>query len=371
MELYIDRDALKSALARVQEVIEKRSTVPVLSHVLLHARDGALHLTATDQESAYRGEMPANVTKGGELAVDASSLWSAVRELPEATVHLTQTDRLQLEVRSGRAHFRLHALAAEEYPALAPFAPVSQVKVQAPELRRLVEQVSGSVATEDVRWGLNGAHLERRDEGDAPKLRMVATDGHRLAAAEAAFEGTLTLAPRQLVPRKALKVLKNVLGMRKDEVALTFGDGAFQLELGTEVFWFRMIEAEFPDYQAVVPSSHKHRATLRKADLVSTLRRVNVLASDRARPVRFRFDEAELEVHTRNVDRGELRETLPIELEGPGITVGFNPRYLLDVLEVVTGEHLVLELAHPLAPCLLRNPDAPQAFFVIMPMRLD
>jgi DNA polymerase-3 subunit beta len=371
MELYIDRDALKRALSRVQEIIERRSTVPILSHVLLHAREGALHITATDQETAYRGELAANVRTPGELAVDAQALFQIFRELPEQTVQLVRTDKSQLEIRSGRSSFRLLAVGAEDYPALSPFVALATARLAQGDLRRLVDQVSFSVASEDVRWGLNGAHLEERATEDGPRLRMVATDGHRLAASEARFDGQVRFAPRQLVPRKALRVLRKLLEGEAEPVTLAFGEGAIQLELPQETFWFRMLEGEFPDYKAVVPSQGKHTATVRRADLSAALRRVGILVSDRARPVRFRFEDGELEVFNRNIERGEVSETLPVELEGPPISVGFNPRYLQEILSVVQGERLVLELAHPLAPCLVKDPDRDDAFFVVMPMRLD
>ncbi len=370
MELYIDRDALARGLARIQGIIERRSTHPVLSHVLLHCRDGILRMTATDTEIAYIGDLEANVSSGGELAVDAASLFQVVRSLPEATVHLKQTEGQRLEIRSGRAFFKLLGVAAEEYPTLPPFESTGTARVAERELKRLVEQVSFAVATEDVRWGLNGAHVEEV-AGEERTLRMVATDGHRLAAAQTTFEGDFAFTRRMLIPRKALAVLRKLLENRDDQVELDFGEGALQLRQPGHTFWFRLLEGEFPDYKAVVPSNHKHAAIIRGSDLSATLRRVGILVADRARPVRFSFGDGDLEVRVNNVDRGEVVETLPIELDGEAIAVGFNSRYLQDILGAVSGDRVVLELAHPLAPCLVRDPDDGSAFFVVMPMRLD
>lgn len=371
MELYIDRDALSRGLARIQGIIERRTTHPILSHVLLHARDGALRTTATDTEVGYVGEVAANVEKPGELAVDAASLFQVVRALPEPTVHLVVVDGNRLEIRSGRANFKLLGVRAEEYPALPPFASEASATLTATELGRLVEQVQFSIATEDVRWGINGAHLEQVEVEGQPMLRMVATDRHRLACAQTAFVGSTRFTPRMLVPRKALGVMRKLLEGVEGEVTLDFGEGALQLSLPSETFWFRLLDGEFPDYKAVVPSEHKHVAVLRRTELAATLKRVGILVPDRARPVRFVFGESELEVDVQNVDRGEVRESLPLELEGGTVTVGFNARYLVDILSVMRGDRVVLQLAHPLAPCLVRDPEADDAFFVVMPMRLD
>ncbi|MEQ1507635.1 MAG: DNA polymerase III subunit beta [Myxococcota bacterium] len=382
MDLYIERDELGRGLARVQGIIERRSTHPLLSHVLLHAKDGALRMTATDTEVAYLGDLAANVQGGGQLAVDAANLFQVVRALPEPTVQLTVAQNKRLEIRSGRSQFKLPGYAAEDFPPLPAFEATSTATIAEKVLRRLVEQTAFAVATDDVRYGLNGAHLEQIDADGERKLRIVATDGHRLSAADGAVDGQLALHPRMLVPRKALAVLRKLLEGDAEKVELGFGEGAIRLvrpapsgtDLGTghaQTFWFRMIDGEFPQYHAVVPTDNKHRATLRKDDLSAALKRVGILVQDRARAVRFAFGASELEIEVQNVDRGEVREVVPLELEGEPIQVGFNAKYLGEILSVLAGDRVTLELAHPLAPCLVRDPDASDAFFVVMPMRLD
>ncbi len=370
MDLYIDRDELSRGLARVQGIIERRSMHPLLAHVLLHAREEGLRMTATDTEVAYIGELAANVEASGELAVDAGHLFQIVRSLPEPTVQLTVTGK-RMEIKSGRAFFRLPGYPAEDYPALPTFDGKGSAKMTEGALRRLVECTTFSVATDDVRYGLNGAHLEQTSDDDGHRLRMVATDGHRLSAADAQIEGELVITPRMLVPRKAMAVMKKLLESDDDTVELAFGDGAIRLTRPGQIFWFRLLDGEFPDYQAVVPTENKHRAMLRRDDLASTLKRVAILVQDRARAVRFAFTETDLEIEVHNVDRGEVKESVPIELEGGDIQVGFNVRYLQEILGVITGDRVVLELAHPLAPCLIRDPDDATSFFVVMPMRLD
>jgi DNA polymerase III subunit beta len=378
MDLYIDREELGRGLARVQNVVERRSTQQVLSHALLVARDGSLRVTATDTEVAFIGDLAANVSRPGQLAVDAANLFQVVRSLPEPTVQLVGIGGNRLEVRSGRVNFKLPGLPAEEYPPLPAFDATGTATVAGDELRRLVEQTSFAVATDDVRYGLNGVHVEQVTGPEGPRLRMVATDGHRLAAAECAFEGKIAISPRMLIPRKALAVLRKLL--EGDEpMELAFGTGAIRLSRlpgaagahGGQTFWFRLLDGEFPDYRAVVPTEGQHRVVVDREAIASVLRRVGILVQDRARAVRFAFGEGELEVDVANADRGEIRETLPIELEGKPLTVGFNARYLGEVLGAARGDRLSLELAHPLAPCLVKGVGDDRAFFIVMPMRLD
>jgi DNA polymerase-3 subunit beta len=371
MDLYIDRDELARGLARVQGIIERRSTHPLLAHVLLHARDSGLRMTATDAEVAYIGDLAANVSTPGQLAVDAANFFQIVRSLPEPTVHLSVKANRRLEIKSGRAEFKLPGFAAEDFPALPTFDGKGSARIAEGTLRRLVECTNFAVATDDVRYGLNGAHIEAVEGDDGSRLRMVATDGHRLSAAEGSYEGELIITPRTLIPRKALAVIRKLLDNDDEQVELSFGEGAIRLTRPNQIFWFRLLEGEFPDYGAVVPTDNKHRAVLRRDELAATLKRVGILVAERARAVRFSFKETELEIEVHNVDRGEVRETVPMELTGDELAVGFNARYLQEILGVMKGEHVVLELAHPLAPCLVKDPEDSDCFFVVMPMRLD
>lgn len=370
MDLYIDRDELGRGLARIQGVVERRSTHPVLAHVLLHAEGDRLRMTATDTEVAFIGDLVANITTGGEVAIDAASLFQVVRTLPESTVRIVLTAGHRLEISSGRAFFRLPGVAAEEYPPLPAFDPMGSIEVKELDLRGQVEQVAFAVSTDDARYGLNGAHLEAYDSGSGEVLRMVATDGHRLSASDISFTGELALTPRMLVPRKALAVIRKLLD-GGETVTVEFGDAAIRLVRPGQTFWFRLLDGEFPDIYAVVPKEGRHKVLIHRATLMDTLKRVHVLIQERPRPVRFAFTESEVSVQVHNVDRGEVNESLPAELEGEAITIGFNSKYLADVLNVLRGERVLLEMGHALGPCRVSDPDDPRAFFVIMPMRLD
>lgn len=371
MDIYIDRDELSRGLARVQGVIERRSTHPILAHVLLHARDGGLRMTATDTEIAFIGDLAANVEKPGEAAVDASNLFQVIRAMPEATVRLTLHGNQRLDIRSGRSHFKLPAVSADEYPALPAFEGTGTVSIPEAELKRLIEQTHFAVAADDARYGLNGVHMEEREENGARYLRFVATDGHRLSSAQVEVEAPLKITPRMLVPRKALAVMKKLLSNHREPIELKFGDGAIRLALPNQNLWFRLLEGEFPDYEAVVPTDNKVFALVDREVLLAALRRVGILVADRARAVRFAFDTEAVEIQVQNDDRGEVKETVQVELEGEPITVGFNARYLQEILGVIDGATVRLSMAHPLAPCLVDDPEQPAAFFVVMPMRLD
>ena len=202
-------------------------------------------------------------------------------------------------------------------------------------------------------------------------MRMVATDGHRLSAADATYDGQLAMTPRMLVPRKALGVLRKLLDGPDEELDVGFGDGAVRLVRPGQTLWFRLLDGEFPDYKAVLPQECKHRVVVDRARLSQALKRVGILVQERSRAVRFAFDGDEATIQVHNVDRGEITEKVPVELEGEPITVGFNVRFLQEILSVVSADQVQLEMSHALGATLLKGQGDEDAFFVVMPMRLD
>jgi DNA polymerase-3 subunit beta len=338
---------------------------------LLAASESGLRVTATDTEVAFIGDLAANVEKNGELAVDANNLFQIVRSLSEPTVHLLLGAGQRLEIRCGKSFFRLPGVQAEEYPAIPAFNAQGVANMQTSVIRRLVEQSNFAVATDDSRYGLNGAHVEEINDDNGRRLRMVATDGHRLSASEGTFEGDLAITPRMLLPRKALNVMRKLFDGHDEAIEIAFGEGTIRLKRPGQVFWFRLLEGEFPDYKAVLPSECKHRVTMKCTDLASALKRAGILIQERSRAVRFHFSDDQLEIACQNVDHGEVKELVTVELDGDAITMGFNISYLKDILGVLSGQTIQFEMSHHLGPCLIRDPSDVSAFFVVMPMRLD
>ena len=371
MELYIDREELISGLNHVQGIVERRSTNRVLSNVLLAAKENVLTLTATNTEVTYIGELAGNVVVPGAISVDGTYLFNISKNLPDNTVHLKLGKQQRMEVESGSAWFKVHGLPAEDYPPITHFDETGGITLKNKDLKWLIERCSFAIAGEENRYGINGAHLEIVEDGEGSHLRMVATDGHRLSYAAVEFNGEFSMPSNMLLPRKALAELKKLCDSSDTEVSLSFGENGALVTLPTARFFFRLIDGEFPDYRQVVPTSFQRQARISKSVLVDALKRVGLLASDRNRPVRFGFQESSLTVSSQNVDIGESREELPLEMDGDSLELGFNGRYFLDVLSVIESEQIVIELGDSLSPAIVRAPEDTDSVFVIMPMRLD
>ncbi len=372
MEFYIDREELNRGLNHIQGILERRSTNRILSNVLLEANEDTLRVTATNTEVTYIGDLSANVVVPGEITVDGSRLFQIGRSLPDSTVHMKLGAQHRLEVFSGSAWFKVVGLPAEDYPPVPNFEEKASLTLPASKLRWLIERTHFAISGEDNRYGINGAHLERvLGDDESVQLRMVATDGHRLSYGQVDFEGDFEMSDRMLLPRKALGELRKLCEDSDEEIRLSFGENGALVTLPGARFFFRLIDGEFPDYQQVIPGGFQRRVMMPRTVLLDALKRVGLLAADKTRPVRFSFEENALVLSTQNVDIGESREEVPVEMEGDSVELGFNHRYFQDVLNVLDEDRIVVELGDSLSPAIIRVPDEQNGLFVVMPMRLE
>ncbi len=375
MEFKIGVQELARALARSQGIVEKKSTMPILSHVLLEAKKGdQLHLSATDLDIAVSGEHKCEVLKDGALAVSAKHLYDIVKSLPEATVTLKKASNNYLELKSGPSEFRIVGLPAEDFPALPKFDKVQFVSVEAKTLLGLVDRTAFAVSSDETRYNLNGVFFEPA----SGVIRMVATDGHRLSLAEEKLEGDFKLKKGVILPKKGLYELRKLLsevsdsGEEKPCGDLGFVESSAIFRRPGVILVMRLIEGVFPDYRQVIPKAGEKVLTLGRQRFLETLRRVSLLSSDKAHAVKLDLAKGTLTVLSQNPDLGEAKEEVPVEYQGEPLKIGFNARYLIDVLQVLASDDVSLELADDLSPCIVRpaGEGAAQYTAVIMPMRI-
>jgi DNA polymerase-3 subunit beta len=355
--------------------VEKKSTMPILSHVLLEAKGTTeLHVSATDLDLAVSSEHACQVTKPGALAVSARHLYEIVRALPEQEVSLKRAANNYLEVRSGPAEFRIVGLPAEDFPALPRFERVPFVVIDPAELLEMIERTAFAVSTDETRYNLNGVFFETA--GGA--VRLVATDGHRLSLSEKKLSGDFALKRGVILPRKGLQELKKLLGEavesgeEKPEAKLGFVENSAIFRRPGVVLVMRLIEGMFPDYRQVIPKAGEKVVSVGRQRLLETLRRVSLLSTDKAHAVKLELGPGALRVLSQNPDLGDAREEVPVEYAGEPLKIGFNARYLMDVLQVVRSDDVALELADDLSPGVVRGATEADAGFtaVVMPMRI-
>ncbi len=374
MELKIGVQELSRALNRSQGIVEKKSTMPILSHVLLDAqKSGELTIAATDLDIAVQGQHRCeSVTKEGKVAVPARHLFDIVKALPEATASLRKTQNNYLEVRSGPAEFRIVGLPAEDFPALPKPEKVPFVDVDAGVLLGLIERTAFAVSSDETRYNLNGVLFE--PQGDT--LRLVATDGHRLSLAETSSPGDFKLKKGVILPKKGLFELKKLLaeavegGEEKPSAELGFVESSAVVRRAGVTLVMRLIEGVFPDYRQVVPKAGEKVFKVGRVRFLETLRRISLLASDKSHAVKLELAKGNVRVFSQNPDLGEGKEDVPVEYQGEPLKIGFNARYLMDVLQVLGSDDVTVELADDLSPGVLRPAGEEGYTAVVMPMRI-
>jgi len=375
MELKIATAELSKALGRSQGIVEKKSTMPILSHVLLEARKDTLVVSATDLDLAVSSEHTegCEVLKEGALAVSARHLFDIVRSLPEQQVSLKKAHNNYLELRSGPSEFRIVGLPAEDFPALPRFEKVPFGDVDPKLLLDMVERTFFAVSTDETRYNLNGVYFEP----SADALRLVATDGHRLSLVERKVGGSFGLKRGVILPKKGLQELRKLLGEAAEgaepgETKLGFVENSAIVRRPGVTLSMRLIEGLFPDYRQVVPKATERAVKLGRDRFQETLRRISLLSTDKAHAVKLEIAKGMLRVTSQNPDLGEAKEEVPVDYDGDALKIGFNARYILDVLGVLQSKDVSFELADDLSPGVLRGTDeADQGFTaVVMPMRI-
>lgn len=371
MEFRIRRDELVRALGRVQGIVEKRPTSQILSCVHILARDGGLRVTGTDKALTYIGDLEATVSEAGEVAVDASTFFNTAKVLAGDVVHVKLVDAGRVEVRCGTALFKLNAHAGQDFPVTPPLDQSRTMSIRLSDLRRVIDQTWFSVAGDENRYGLGGAHIEDIPGDAGPMVRFVSTDGNRLSWAQSPYAGELGIGRKMLIPRKALVEIRKMLEGEDQQVELAFGERAALFRMQGVMMHVRLLEADFPDYRQVLPTSFKRKITVERDTLADALRRVSVMATDASNSVRFAFTADGLTLTARKLDTGDSREEVSVNLAGEPITIGLNAKFVMDVLAAVPEGPVTLELGDTLSPCIVRSPTEENCLFVIMPVRLD
>jgi DNA polymerase-3 subunit beta len=361
------RDELLGPLSAVSGIIERRHTLPILSNVLIERGGGALSFLATDIEIQITSRASlGSAAEAQAVTVGARKLVDILRALPEeAEVTLQRQDK-RLLVRAGKSRFVLQTLPAEDFPRLArPAGEAARFSLPQKALRRLLGLVQYAMAQQDIRYYLNGLLMVVEDQ----TLKLVATDGHRLAYAAAALEGKL---PRQevIVPRKTVLELGKLLADSDQEVTVDLSATQASFAFGGVELVSKLVDGKFPDYTRVIPSGHKNKLAVGREVLRQALLRAAILSNEKFRGVRWVLTDGSLKIVSSNTEQEEAEETIEVDYRGDSLDIGFNVNYLLDVLNNVTGSDLECLFGDAASSALMSFPSEAEFKYVVMPMRI-
>jgi DNA polymerase-3 subunit beta len=372
MRLVIDRSELLRALGHVTSVVERRTTIPILSHVLVKASDNQVQLKATDLEREVVEATPAEVSTPGAITVPAHILHDIVRKLPDGSEVeiLRDPERERLTIKAGPSRFALQTLAADDFPDLAAGEMTHTFDVPARDLKNLIEKTRFAISSEETRYYLNGIYLHSAQRQGKPTLRAVATDGHRLAQVDLELPKGAQGMPGVIVPRKTVHELHRLIEDTDADVSLGISTTKVRFELGPIVLTSKLIDGSFPDYQRVIPQGNDKSMQVSNAQFMAAVDRVSTIASERGRAVKLNISEGKLVVSVTNPDGGSATEELPIEYGANALEIGFNARYLLDIGGQMESDTLQFLLAHAGSPTMVKDGGDESALYVLMPMRV-
>jgi DNA polymerase-3 subunit beta len=376
MRLTMERETLLKAVGRTLGVVDRRGTMPILSHFLLDAGDGGVKISATDLEVSFQGFYPAMVEEPGALTLPAHYFHNLIKELPGETLNLEGTEKSNLQLTMGESRYQLLGLPADQYPAIPEITDQKLVEVESRVLREMIEKTIFSVSVDDLQYHLSGIFWERVEAEAGFNLRMVSTDGHRLTLIERPLPESEQFAIEDgiLIPRKGVGEISRLLA-EEEKVSLGLSRQSLALKADSKFLFIRLLEKKFPEYRRIIPESSTFHFLLNRRDLRDTLHRISLLSTERFRGVILKLSPEQMEASFSNPEVGEGREVLPLQLEKGSaddlpLEIGFNARYILEPLNVMEGEEVVLEINDRDRPCRLVSKGDQGYFTIIMPMSL-
>jgi DNA polymerase-3 subunit beta len=372
MKVTIERSVLLKALGHVHRIVERRNTIPILANVLIEAEDGKVALKSTDLDLEATEQSAADVVQAGATTVPAHVIYDIVRKLPEGAQTSLEIpgDNGQLLLRSGRSRFFLQALPASDFPDLTSGAFSHCFALPAVELKRLIENTQFAISTEETRYYLNGIFLHTVDVDGKSMLRAVATDGHRLARVETpAPQGSVGM-PGVIAPRKAVSEVLKLLEDPAQEVQIEISTAKARFQFGEVVLTTKLIDGTFPDYQRVIPTGNDKRLVVDKEPFEKAVDRVSTLSSERGRAIKLSVADNKMTLSVNNPDSGSASEEIEVDYDAAPIDIGFNARYLLDILGQLAGDTALIKMADPGSPTLIQDRDGASALYVLMPLRV-
>lgn len=368
MKLEIQKKDLLGLLSRTQNIVEKRNTMPILVNVLLEARDNQLKAYATDLEVSLTDTAPAQIKEQGKVAVSAKNLFEITKELLDGPIQLFKKENNWLEIKQGKYISKIIGVTAEEYPVFPTYGSENFSKINASEFKFMIDKTIYSVSNDETRYHLNGVYFEKVNDD---VITMVATDGHRLSLIKKKFKN-LSLSEKVgvIIPKKGLFEIKKLVESNIDDVLIAVEGSQFILKSGSCVLMIRLIEGKYPNYNQFIPQKFSHRITVKRDAILSSIKKVSLLANQKSKAILLTFTSDKLEITSNNPELGDAKDELDISYSGTDLKIGFNARYIEDVLKNIEQEEVEFELNDQLSPGVLKAHAKDDYINVVMPMRI-
>lgn len=372
MKLTIERSALLNALSHVQNVVERRNTIPILSNILMQAADGQVRFTATDLDIEAVDSADAQIATDGAVTAPAGTLFDVIRKLPagaDVELELNPENR-QLAIRSGRSKFSLPTLPASDFQTMVPDEDAVEFAIAAADLRRIIDKTRFAISTEETRYYLNGIYLHAAERDGVKKLRSVATDGHRLALAEVDAPAGSESLEGVIVPRKAVGEARRLIDSADGDVMVSVSDTKIVFKSGRAQLTSKLIDGTFPDYARVIPKGNDKALIIDNKAFEAAVDRVSTVSAERSRSIKLSISEGKVALAVSSAETGAGHEEIECDYQSDAMDIGFNAKYLLDVTAQIEAEDARFLFNDPASPALVLDPADDSAQYVLMPLRV-
>ncbi len=366
MKVVITREEIQTKLSKIQSIVEKRNTMPVLSHFLLEAGKKGSYITATDLETALKEPLLVSVEKEGKICIPARKMFEIVKEIEEELT-CESVDEQWLKITVGVSKFRLACLPSKEFPAWPGMEEMEEIYIDSNILLEIIEKTVFASGESDTRYTLNGLLFHVTP---GVTITVVGTDGHRLALIERKIEGNVSEEKKLIIPKKAANELRKILDKTEEKVKVTLCRNHILFTIGEIQFLTRLIEGTYPSYEQVIPTDNEKKVTVNREIFEKALRRVAIMSKERSNAVKMDISQNLIAITSSNPDIGEAQDEIVVQYNGDNISLGFNARYFIDIIEAMSSENIIMELEAPLSPVLIKEYEKEDYRCVLMPMRI-
>jgi DNA polymerase-3 subunit beta len=367
MKITVEKDELQKRLSNIQNIVEKKNTMPILNHFLLdiHTEEGN-YIIATDLETAFMEPINVDVSEEGRLCIPAKKLFEIVKEM-EGQITLESSDGKWLKVKSGKSLFRLACLSAEEFPAWPSIEDTEETEMSAEMLLDVIDRSIYAAGESDARYVLNGLLFHIKPDGT---YTVIGTDGHRLALLTKETSWSPKEEKKIILSRKSIVELKRILNEKSPPVRMAIGKNHMLFSIGNSKLLTRLIEGTYPNYEQVIPANNSKILTADRNAIIKLLKRVSIMSKDRSNTVKIDIENGMAIASAIDPDLGEATDEVAVDFTGDKMTLAFNAKYILDALNVMTSDNVLIKLNEPLSPVLLMEDGREDYKYIVMPMRL-
>jgi len=371
MEFHIGRNTFLEGVQKTLGIVERKTTIPILNNILIRTEDGRIKIVATDREIGLIARYEARIEIPGDITLSAKKLFEMIRETQGETIHFLKNEQHQVTMRCNKAIYRIPGLPADQYPQVVEADDITLYKVSGAVLADLIGKTAFAVSTDEIRMNLNGIFFETDGAGDKVRLKMVATDGHRLAEAlgPAGSAGGMTLEKGVIIPRKGMLEVRKI-AEEEEEVEIGIDHGMFIMKNKNLTIKVSLIDAEYPDYRRVIPAEKGTLLQFSRDKVLHALRRMVVISSERYSGVIFKLADNLMVLNSNNPDVGEANDEIEVSYGGEELSVSYNVHYLIDAIEAVDEEEVGFEINVGMKPGVIRGVGNDDYLCIVMPLKL-